>query len=266
MGPQSLFSPTNTKKSSLLPHTYLSTFQESTSPPHPAAQGSASLRIAAHSSTLHRMAPRTVPPTPLTSLTIDSRCGRRKFTARRPSGEAAYFIVAPPTWAATSGDHHKTYLALVYRGDNPKYNPTSQLVGMVRRGTWWKTVTQTLHGAVARDAKVLEKETLTRKLKIKNRCRKLVCMGAKRLEWEEGCESLQPVQDYGSQVVMTHTGHRRYTVEVEGVEYRLTGTRMYGWQKKVKGCALSTKVFVPGFFPHWREEGCADRTAVGEGP
>lgn len=204
-------------------------------------------RIVLHCIAFDRMAPR---PHPLTSLTISSRCDRRKFTARRPSGEVAYFIVAPPTWAATSSNHHGTYVALVYRGDNPKYSPASQLVGMIRRGTWWKTATQTLHGAVARDAKVLEKKALARKLKTKNLWRKLVCMSAKELEWEEGCESLQPVQGHGNQAIMAHVGHRRYTVKVEGVEYRLTGTRMYGWQK-VKGCALSTKVSVPPLKRRW---------------
>jgi len=190
------------------------------------------------------MSPKPTLPIPHTTLTISSRLERRKFTATRPTGEVAYFIVAPPTWAATKGNHHKTYLALLYRGDNPKYNLSSQLVGLVRRGTWWKTITHTLNGAVARDAKILEKQVLKKKLKTKNKMRKVVCMGEKTLEWEEGCELREPIDDaVGRQVEMTHTAHRKYQVFVGDIEYRLSGTRMYS-RNPMKGFALAVKVCI----------------------
>ncbi|KAF8253696.1 hypothetical protein K440DRAFT_140602 [Wilcoxina mikolae CBS 423.85] len=187
------------------------------------------------------MSPKPTPPIPHTTLTITSRLKRRKFIVTRPTGVVAYYIVAPPSWAATEGNHHKTYLALLYRGDNPKYNSSSQLIGLVQRGTWWKTITHTLNGTVARDVKLLEKSRREKKLKKKNKVRKAVCMGEKTLEWEEGCELKEPVDEMGREVVMNHTAHRRYQVLVGDVEYRLSGTRMYS-RNPVKGFALALKL------------------------
>ncbi|KAF8542834.1 hypothetical protein BDD12DRAFT_328690 [Trichophaea hybrida] len=168
------------------------------------------------------MSPKSILPIPQTTLTITSRLERRKFIVTRPTGEVAYYIVAPPSWTST---HHKTYLALLYRGDNPKYNPSSQLIGLVQRGTWWKTITHTLNGTVAQDVKLLEKSRREKKLKKKNKVRKVVCMGEKTLKWEEGCELKEPVDEMGREVVMNHTAHRR----------------MYS-SNPVKGFALAVKL------------------------
>jgi hypothetical protein len=71
---------------------------------------------------------------PSTSVNIYRRCfkGRKHLFAPSDSSEAQYFVTNP-----VPHKHRNSWKPIFYRGDNPKYTPSTAAIGMARRSAMW---------------------------------------------------------------------------------------------------------------------------------
>jgi hypothetical protein len=178
---------------------------------------------------------------PITSLHLYRRLfqGRKHLFAPSDTSSADYFIENP-----VPHKHHGSWKPVFYRGDNPKYTPTATVIGRAFRTAMWSSFRLWLGDGVR---EVLENEARAkakRKAARKAKCRKV--FGLKPKPPKEPLEDEKEVLGKVVVVEMRRGGlfTRKFDWEVDGVQYRWSGTRMFstGPMKGVKGWTHDLKV------------------------
>lgn len=177
-----------------------------------------------------------------TSLNLYRRLfqGRKHLFAPSDTSSAHYFIENP-----VPHKHHGSWKPIFHRGDNPKYSPTATVIGRARRTAMWSGFHLWLGDGVH---EVLENK---KRVKMKRKAaRKAKWRKAFGLKPKPPKEALQEEQEVHGKVVLVEMRRRglfsrSFEWELEGVQYRWSGTRMFsrGQMKGLKGWTHDLKVF-----------------------
>ncbi|KAL3478033.1 hypothetical protein BJX99DRAFT_256801 [Aspergillus californicus] len=162
--------------------------------------------------------------------------GRKQLFAESDTAPAAYFITNP-----VPHKHSSFWKPVFYRGDNPKYTPTTTAIGFARRSTMWRTFSVHIGDGVQGVLENKKRRKQRRKAERANQWRARFGKEAKPVDIEE-----QPVHGKVVFFEMKRTGflNRAVEWELDGVRYRWSGTRMFatGFMKGVKGWSHSMKL------------------------
>ncbi|RDW93649.1 uncharacterized protein DSM5745_00971 [Aspergillus mulundensis] len=178
-------------------------------------------------------------PEPTLTLQLYRRCfkGRKQLFSESDTADARYFVTNP-----VPHKHGDTWKPVFYRGDNPKYTPTTNAIGRARRSAMWGTFRVWVGDGVQ---EVLDNERLRdqrRKAEKKNKWRRRFGKEEKPVEIDE--EKI--VQGKVVMIRMQRMGFFSRSVEweLDGVRYRWLGTRMFatGFMRRVKGWSHSMKL------------------------
>ncbi|KAL4881180.1 hypothetical protein BJY04DRAFT_218358 [Aspergillus karnatakaensis] len=178
-------------------------------------------------------------PNPMLSLRVYRRCfkGSKQLFAESDTAAASYYVIN-----RIPHKHSAQWKPLFYRGDNPKYTPTSTVVGRARRTAMWGTFRVWLGDGMQ---ELRDNEELRRKKRVaawKNKWRRRFGKDEKPVEVVEE----KPLEGKVMMFRMQRTGFLRRSVEfeLEGVRYRWSGTRMFstGYMKGVKGWSHCMKL------------------------
>jgi hypothetical protein len=178
---------------------------------------------------------------PITSLQLYRRLfqGRKHLFAPSDTSSAHYFIENP-----VPHKHHGSWKPIFYRGDNPKYSPTTTVIGHARRTAMWSSFRLWLGDGVREVLENQKRAKTKKKAARKAKCRKI--FGLKPKPPKEPLEEEQQVLGKVVLVEMRKKGlfTRTFEWEVDGVQYRWSGTRMFatGRMKGVKGWTHDLKV------------------------
>ncbi len=178
-------------------------------------------------------------PNPILSLQLYRRCfkGRKQLFSQSNDAAANYFITNP-----VPHKHSNSWRPVFYRGDNPKYTPDATAIGRARRSAMWGTFRVWLGDGVQEVLDNERRRQERRKAERKNKWRKLVGKKERPVDVEDEKE----VQGMVVMFRMQRTGFltRSLELEVQGVRYRWSGTRMFatGFMKRFKGWSHSMKV------------------------
>lgn len=178
-------------------------------------------------------------PNPLLSLQLYRRCfkGRKQLFSQSDDAAANYFITNP-----VPHKHSNTWRPVFYRGDNPKYTPHTTAIGRARRSAMWGTFRVWLGDGVQEVLDNEKRRQERRKVERKNKWRKIFGKEEKPVDVEEEKEVQGMVIMFRMQRTVLLT--RSLELEVQGVRYRWSGTRMFatGFMKRFKGWSHSMKV------------------------
>ncbi|KAI9370455.1 hypothetical protein BJX61DRAFT_544583 [Aspergillus egyptiacus] len=178
------------------------------------------------------------PLQPITSLSLYRRLckGRKNLFSQCDTGPATYFITNP-----IPHRHSNSWKPIFYRGDNPKYTPTTVAIGRAHRSGMWGTFRVWIGDGVQ---EVLDNEARRkqrRKLERKNKWRRAFGKEPRPVEVEKE----KAVEGKVVLIRMQRTGlSRRVEWELDGVRYRWSGTRMFapGIVRRIKGLSHSMKL------------------------
>ncbi|KPM36924.1 hypothetical protein AK830_g9645 [Neonectria ditissima] len=162
------------------------------------------------------------PPTKTLQLYHRLLFGRKHLFTPSSSEEAHYFVTNP-----IPHKHANTWKPIFYRGDNPKYTPTSKAIARIRRTSMWNSFQMELGDGVG---EVLENKRRVHDRKsyeCKQRMRKRFGLNEKPSKME--FEDTKDVQGLVINLKMRRTGFcgRKLTWELAGQEYRWSGTRSF---------------------------------------
>ncbi|KAL4888810.1 hypothetical protein BDV59DRAFT_205796 [Aspergillus ambiguus] len=164
--------------------------------------------------------------------------GRKALFAPSDSAPARYFVNNP-----IPHRHHTQWTPVFYRGDNPKYAPESTVIGRAFRNALWETLEVQLGEGVGEALENERRRKEAKKLRAKNRMRKIFGAGAK-----DPVEDLSEREIVGRITVIrvkrASVFKRRVEWELDGVVYQWTGTRRFStsFMKGVKGWSHSLKL------------------------
>lgn len=177
-------------------------------------------------------------PNPILSLKLYRRCfkGRKQLFSQSDDAAANYFITNP-----VPHKHSNCWRPIFYRGDNPKFTPDATAIGRARRSAMWGTFRVWLGDGVQEVLDNKKRRQERRKAERKNKWRKIFGKKKRPVDVEE-----KEVQGMVVMFRMQRTGFltRSLELEVQGVRYRWSGTRMFatGFMKRFKGWSHSMKV------------------------
>ncbi|KAL2820960.1 hypothetical protein BDW59DRAFT_181306 [Aspergillus cavernicola] len=189
---------------------------------------------------------------PSKTLTLYRRCFKgRKQLFSPASASASTYAESPATYFITNPTPHKhsnTWTPIFYRGDNPKYTPSTRAIGRARRSGMWGSFCVWVGDGVQTVLENEERRRERRKMERRNRWRRWLGRREVRAIEVEG-EGEKEVEGKVVMVRMRREGglsrsRRRVEWEVEGVRYRWSGTRMFarGVMGGVKGWSHSMKL------------------------
>ncbi|KAM0424212.1 hypothetical protein ACHAPT_010584 [Fusarium lateritium] len=178
---------------------------------------------------------------PLKTLQLYRRAalGKKHLFATSSADAAEYFVVNP-----VPQKHHDTWRPIFYKGDNPKYTPTSKAVARARRTSMWNAFRLQVGDGVQEIVDNKRRKKEQREYKIGQKFRKWFCMSPtppkKELEEQKEIEGLVFPVD------MKRSGFLKRTLkwELGGQEYKWTGTRRFrsGRTKNWKGISHDLKL------------------------
>ncbi|KAJ3537271.1 hypothetical protein NM208_g6381 [Fusarium decemcellulare] len=180
-------------------------------------------------------------PDPVKTLQLYRRLafGRKHLFATSGSDPAEYFVVNP-----VPQKHAAQWRPIFYRGDNPKYTPSSKAVARARRTSMWNSFRIEFGDGVHEIMENKRRKKERNSYKTKQRFRKWFCMSPtppkKELEEHQEVKGLvMPVKMKRSRFLT-----RTLKWELAGREYRWTGTREFrsGWTKAWKGVSHDFKL------------------------
>ncbi|KAH7137408.1 hypothetical protein B0J13DRAFT_677426 [Dactylonectria estremocensis] len=183
------------------------------------------------------------PPLPAPAKTLRTYrraiLGRKHLFAESDSGLAQYFIKNP-----IPHKHADKWKPVLYRGDNPKYTPTTKAIGRARRTGLWNAFRIELGDGV--------EEVLQNKRRIQARKWYAVKQKLRRWFWmkptppKKPLEDTQEVEGLVMPVQMRRVGFmgRRLEWEMGGETYTWTGTRRFlpNWSRPWKGISHDLKL------------------------
>ncbi|SPN96640.1 uncharacterized protein DNG_00161 [Cephalotrichum gorgonifer] len=165
--------------------------------------------------------------------------GRKHLFASSPSSLAQYFVVNP-----VPHKHAGQWKPIFYRGDNPKYCPSSTPIARSSRTSMWNSFRIELGDGVA---EVLENKRRRKERKSyerRQKFRRWFCMGETPPKKE--LEDEREVAGYVAVLKMSRGRFMGRTLkwELGGREYKWKGTRTFlpGSVKKVKGVSQDFKL------------------------
>lgn len=183
-------------------------------------------------------------PPPQKSLQLYRRIafGRKHLFAPSSSEEAQYFLKNP-----VPHKHANTWKPVFYRGDNPKYTPTSKAIARIRRTGMWNSFQIELGDGIEEvlenKRRVKERKSYERKQRTRKRFRMKEKPPKKELEDEKD------VNGFVMALSVRRVGFLKRTLkwELGGNEYRWKGTRMFlpSSMRRWKGISHDLKVPSP---------------------
>ncbi|KAF9893949.1 hypothetical protein FE257_008920 [Aspergillus nanangensis] len=178
-------------------------------------------------------------PQSVASLRLYRRLAHGKKALFAPSDTAAadYFIVNP-----IPQKQRRQWKPIFYRGDNPKYTPTSTVMGRAFRIGAWKSFHVQLGEGVREVQENERRKAAASKLRIKNKFRKT--FGAQQKAPTEDLDQREVVGKVVEIPVRRAGFTRKVEFELGGVQYQWKGTRMYSasFMRGVKGWSQSLKL------------------------
>ncbi|PGH14993.1 hypothetical protein AJ79_02673 [Helicocarpus griseus UAMH5409] len=180
------------------------------------------------------------PDNPTKSLRLYTRLypGRKALLAPSDTEPAQYFITNE-----VPHRHASQWRPVFYRGENPKYTPTTSAIGRARRTALWTSFKLWLGDGVDEIIKNEERRKKAKKYARKEKVRKFFCRRSKPPK--EPLEDEQPVVGKVILVNLHRAGFsRKVEFEIGGVRYRWSGTRRFGagFMKGVKGWSHCLKL------------------------
>ncbi|KAF7554372.1 hypothetical protein G7Z17_g2974 [Cylindrodendrum hubeiense] len=177
--------------------------------------------------------PNTPLPPPQKSLQLYKRLafGRKHLFTPSSSEDAQYFVINP-----VPHKHANTWTPVFYRGENPKYTPTSKAIARIRRTGMWNSFRIELGDGVdevlENKRRVKERKSYERKQRTRKRFRMKEKPPKKELEDEKDVTGLVMT------LKMKRVSFLKRTLkwELEGQEYQWKGTRAFlpsgvrGWK------------------------------------
>jgi len=166
------------------------------------------------------------------------REGVKHLFAPSDTSPAEYFIVN-----RIPHGHFYSWKPIFYRGDNPKYTPTATVIGRATRKGFWRSFCLEVGDGVP---EILENEA---RAKAKRRAAMMAII--RKMIWWKPNPPTEPLEDEQEvlgkvAVVKVSKGFftRNFDWELDGVQYRWSGTRMFssGLMKGVKGWTHDLKV------------------------
>jgi hypothetical protein len=166
------------------------------------------------------------------------REGVKHLFAPSDTSPAEYFILN----RAPHG-HFRSWKPVFYRGDNPKYTPTATVIGRATRKGFWRSFRLEMGDGV--------REILENKARAKAKRKAVIDAIIGKILWWKPNPPMEPLEDeqevLGEVVVVkVRKGFftRNFDWELDGVQYRWSGTRMFstGLMKGVKGWTHDLKV------------------------
>ncbi|KXG53051.1 uncharacterized protein PGRI_001010 [Penicillium griseofulvum] len=166
------------------------------------------------------------------------REGVKHLFAPSDTSPAEYFIVN-----RIPHGHFYSWKPIFYRGDNPKYTPTATVIGRATRKGFWRSFCLEVGDGVP---EILENEA---RAKAKRRAAMMAII--RKMIWWKPNPPTEPLEDEQEvlgkvAVVKVSKGFftRNFDWELDGVQYRWSGTRMFssGLMKGVKGCTHDLKL------------------------
>ncbi|KAH6973091.1 hypothetical protein BKA56DRAFT_635041 [Ilyonectria sp. MPI-CAGE-AT-0026] len=163
-------------------------------------------------------------PPPQKSLQLYRRIafGRKHLFTPSSSEEAQYFLQNP-----VPHKHANTWKPVFYRGDNPKYTPTSKAIARIRRTGMWNSFQIELGDGIEEvlenKRRVKERKSYERKQRTRKRFRMKEKPPKKELEDEKDVNGFVMV------LSVRRVGFLKRTLkwELGGKEYRWKGTRTF---------------------------------------
>ncbi|KAH8686490.1 hypothetical protein BGZ61DRAFT_355786 [Ilyonectria robusta] len=163
-------------------------------------------------------------PPPQKSLQLYRRIafGRKHLFTPSSSEEAQYFLQNP-----VPHKHANTWKPVFYRGDNPKYTPTSKAIARIRRTGMWNSFQIELGDGIEEvlenKRRVKERKSYERKQRTRKRFRMKEKPPKKELEDEKD------VNGFVMALSVRRVGFLKRTLkwELGGEEYRWKGTRTF---------------------------------------
>ncbi|KAK7402699.1 hypothetical protein QQX98_011563 [Neonectria punicea] len=164
----------------------------------------------------------------------------RKHLFTPSSSEAAHYFVTNPV----PHKHAHTWKPIFYRGDNPKYTPTSKAIARMRRTGMWNSFKIELGDGVEEvlenKRRVHDRKSYERKQRTRKR------FGRKEKPAKTELEDVKDVHGLVVALKMRRAGFlgRKLKWELTGQEYCWTGTRMFlpNWIRRCKGVSHDMKL------------------------
>ncbi|KAF7554463.1 hypothetical protein G7Z17_g2933 [Cylindrodendrum hubeiense] len=203
------------------------------------ANSSVELMLISDKKPQHPLFPYLPPPTKTLRTYRRAILGRKHLFAESDSGLAQYFVKNP-----IPNKHADKWKPVFYRGDNPKYTPTTKAIGRARRTGFWDSFRIELGDGVE---EVLQNKRRIRErkwYKTKQKFRKWFCM--EPTPPKKPLEDTQEVKGLVMPMRMRRVDFmtRRLEWKMGGETYTWTGTRRFlpNWSKRWKGVSHDLKL------------------------